>query len=171
MKDGQVKSDVFLDLRMNQASIKGKVVDEYNRPMTGVNVILSSVRKLYNKHGSLTHTENIKTVLTDENGVYILKHIPAGDYQIQAQYPHEKGNNYKSGNLLNICLAGSQDVVFNLVLKRQDDSLPRPAPGSKSLFEIPLLKDLGPKENQKGQTPFPVIYYKTSTYASLCFSS
>jgi uncharacterized GH25 family protein len=146
MKDGQVKSDVFLDLRANQASITGKVVDEYNRPVAGVNAVLTSVIKLYNKHGYSTHTGYLNSVLTDENGVYILKHIPAGDYQIQAQYPHEKGKSYKSGDPLNICLAGSQDIVFNLVLKRQDDSLPRPSHGSKPLFEVPLKQDLGPRE-------------------------
>ncbi|MHC4904859.1 MAG: carboxypeptidase-like regulatory domain-containing protein [Planctomycetota bacterium] len=148
MKDGEVKTGVFLDLRQPRGSIKGKVVDKYNRPMAGVNAVLRREIKNYNKDGSgwSSTTENLKSVSTDEYGHYVLTHIPGGDYQLLAQYPYEKGKNYRSGKPLTIYLAGKQEVTFNLVLERQDDSMPKPDCRNKSLFEVPLPGDLGPRE-------------------------
>ncbi len=148
MKDGEVKSNVFLDLRQSRGTIKGRVVDRYNRPMGGVNAILYRVIKRCFEDGSgwSSSTENLKSAPTDENGNYVLTHIPAGEYQLQGQYPYEKSKNYKSGDPLNIYLAGKQEVTFNLLLERQDDSLPKFHNHKESLFEVPLPEGLAESE-------------------------
>ncbi|MDH4202101.1 MAG: carboxypeptidase-like regulatory domain-containing protein [Phycisphaerae bacterium] len=148
MKDGEVKSNIFIDLRQDRAIVKGKVVDKYNRPMSGVNAVLYREIKQYYADGSgwSSHTESLKSALSDENGDYILKHVPPGDYQIKADYPYEKGKNYDSGKPLTIYLAGRQEVTFNLVLERQDDSLPKPHNREESLFEVPLPEGLAERD-------------------------
>jgi len=152
--DGAVVSNVFLDLRQSQVTIKGKVVDKAGHPMAGVYAHVYMINKLHTEHGGLTGSSHIKRALSNENGDYILKYIPIGDYQLQAQYPYEKGKNYKSGDAINIYLSGSQEVSFNLVLERQDGSLPRSDNCEQLLFEVSLPEDLGPREmmivDQKG---------------------
>ena len=148
MKDGEVKTNVFLDLRQQRGTIKGKIVDTYNRPMADVNADLYRVIKQYFADGGgwSSSTWNLKSAQTDENGHYTLNSVPPGDYQLKASYPYEKGKNYKSGDPLNIYLAGTQEVTFNLVLERQDDSLPKPDCRNESPFGVPLPDDLGPRD-------------------------
>ena len=147
MADGETKADVFLDLRQSGLTLTGRVVDEYNRPMADVEVQVYQNIIIYNDHGYSAFTNNLKSTPTDENGVYVLRHLPAGDYQLKAAYPYEKGKNYKSGEAINVYLSGSQKLAFDLVLNRQDGSLPNAAKAKESpLFEMQLPDDLGPHE-------------------------
>lgn len=145
MSDGQVKTDMFLDLRQSGVTVSGRVVDEYNRPMADVEVQVYQNIILYNDHGSSTFTDHLKSARTDDNGIYAVTHLPVGDYQLKAAYPYEEGKNYKTGEAIDIYLSGSQKLAFNLVLERQDGSLPKPAK-QKPLFETPRPDDLGPHE-------------------------
>ncbi|MHC4552344.1 MAG: carboxypeptidase-like regulatory domain-containing protein [Planctomycetota bacterium] len=145
MADGETKADVFLDLRQSGLTVTGRVVDEYNRPMVGVEAQVYQNIIIYNDHGHSTFTNHLKNALTDEDGVYVLNHIPAGDYKLRADYPYEKGKNYDSGEAVDVYLSGSQELAFNLVLERQDGSLAKPA-HELPLFEVPLPEDIKPHE-------------------------
>jgi protocatechuate 3,4-dioxygenase beta subunit len=146
MTDGEVKPDVFVDLRQKRGVVTGKVVDGNNRAMAGVNAVLIRVVKHYHEHGWSSQSSSLKTVTTDQNGVYVMKHIPGGDYQLQAQYPYQEGKNYTSGKPLSIYLASGQEAHFNLVLERQDGSAGKSDARKESLFEVELPKGLGARE-------------------------
>lgn len=145
VEDGQVTAGVFLDLQQSRSVIKGKVVDQRNRPITGVNAVLQMVTTLYQEHGWTSSTDHLKSALTDAHGNYTLGRLPSGEYRLQAQYPYVKGKSYKAGDAVDIFLAGSQEVVFNLVLPRQDDTPEVPA-HKRPMYEIPLPEDIGPRQ-------------------------
>jgi uncharacterized GH25 family protein len=144
IKDGE-KMGVFLDLGRPGADITGRVVDRDNRPMAGVNAVTQKVYRFYSGGGITSMTTALSSVLTDENGRYVLTNMPMGEYQIVGQYPYVEGKNYRPGKPLNIYVAGTQAVSFDLVLERQDDSM------AKSLrdgweFEVPLPDELTERE-------------------------
>lgn len=146
MKDGEEKLGVFLDLRRDGANVIGRVVDNNNRPIAGVQAIAQKVFRSYRDGGYSTTSVIVATAVTDNEGRYVLANIPMGEYQIHAQYVYKKGKNYKSGKALNVYVGGKRDVPFDLVLKRQDDSMGKLTKRNEFDFEVALPDGLGERE-------------------------
>jgi protocatechuate 3,4-dioxygenase beta subunit len=146
IQDGVDKEDVFIDLRQGYATITGKVVDKANMPMAGIQAHATKIITRYTKHGSSTRSVHVKTAVTDANGLYTMTNIPPSDYQLSATYPYVKGKNYRSGDKINIIIAGKQELNFNLVLERQDGSKPKRNSSERNLFELPIPEGLAENE-------------------------
>ncbi len=144
--DGRTQGDVFVDLRQSRSMISGTVVDRNNQPMAGVNAVASVESRVYHASGWSSMTQALKTVLTDGDGHYELRYLPSGEYRLQAQYPYEQGNRYRSGDAIDLVLAGNQEVVMNLVLERQDGGASGSGDSKQPLYEALLPEDMGPRE-------------------------